>query len=166
MKRKVSFLAACGVYAFLRFGLGVEDTLSLAAVTGLTFPAILRSKLTFFRVEGKEEGSPRELSLPLDVWYRNLQELCMEEVNSRIADATARKMRSLRRILSEQRMVEILSDHIAAEPREESRAKHQRQVEKIQAGPDANHRLRLLARLMLEIIPEATIQELLEGEEA
>ncbi len=159
----LNVLAACAVYAVLRFGLGVEDALRLAVVTGLTFPAILRSKFTLFRAAGRDEDSPRELSIPIDAWYQNLQGLCVDEVNARIADATAREMRRLRECLSEPRMIEILADHIEAEPHPQSKEKHQRQLAQIRAMSDPTDRVRRLARLMIEIMPQGALQELVAG---
>jgi len=48
--------ASLAVFAFLRYGLEVESTLIVAVVTGLTFPAILRTRFTFYRPVGKAES--------------------------------------------------------------------------------------------------------------
>ena len=158
--------AACLVYAFLRYVLGVESDVWLVIVTGLTFPAILRSNLTFVQFPGGDGSAPerKAVSLPVHEWYRMLQTLCLDEVHSGIAAQNRQRIRRLRDRLSEEQMVEILKDHIAGETLEDSRRRHERQVEQIESLDDAGERLRRFARLMLEIMPESDVRRLMEPE--
>ena len=104
-------IAAAGVFAFLRYALGVESSLWLIVVTGLTFPTILRSRFTFYRPLGKAASTldTEGFSLRIDGWYRKLQNLCLDELNSQIANERRATLARLRRCLTDQ-------DRIAARP--------------------------------------------------
>ena len=158
--------AACLVYAFLRYVLGVESNVWLVIVTGLTFPTILRSKLTFVQLPG-DDGSTQDrkaVSLPVHEWYRMLQTLCLQEIHRGIASQNSKHIRLLRDRLSEGQMVEALKDHIVGETLEESRSRHESQVEQFESLGDPGERVRQLARLMLDIMPQSDVRELMERE--
>lgn len=160
----LNMATACGVYAFIRYALEVENGLWLAVITGLTFPAILRSRFTFYQPLGKGDGVDAEgFSLTIDSWYRNLQNSCYEEVNSQIAAKRAQTMSRLRHCLKQKEMSEQLSDHIAAEVMSEQRKVHQEQLDEILALAKPADRERRLAALMLEIMPETVIKRLLRS---
>lgn len=160
----LNMVAAAAVFAFLRYVLQVESSLWLAVVTGLTFPAILRSRFTLYRPPG-QNGLPGEgdLALTLDAWYGNLQNRCYEEVNAQIAVARAEMIARLRRCLTEAQLVEHLSDHIAAGLLAESRQLRQNQLAEIQVLPQSADRERRLAVLALELLPERRVKQLLRG---
>jgi len=98
----------------------------------------------------------------VDSWHRNLQDLCYEEVNSRIADSRARVLAALQKRLDEAEMIELLEDHIAAERMAETQAAHRKQLEDVRTLASATDRKRRLAVLMLDILPARRSEELLQ----
>lgn len=80
-------LTALLVFAFLRYALEIRSGPWLAAITGFTFPTILRSRFTFYRPFSAKGGpvDTEGFSLAVDGFYRQLQSLCYAEVNSQIA---------------------------------------------------------------------------------
>ncbi|HEY4688765.1 MAG TPA: hypothetical protein VIK33_05595 [Anaerolineae bacterium] len=160
----LNILSAVGVYAFLRFVLGVENGLWQAVVTGVTFPTILRSHFTFYRPVSKTGAAidTGSLSVTLDGWYRRLQNRCYDEVNSQIASDRSQMLKRIRDCLSEKQIVEALSDHIASELLGEQRKEHAAELQRIQSlKPD--ERKRLLAVMMIDLMPEPGVKQLLKG---
>ena len=159
----LNVLSAMGVYAFLRYALGVQSDVWLAIITGVTFPTILRSRFTFYRPIGKanEQLDTDSFSVTVDGWYRTLQDRCYEEINSQIAAANSEVQARLKKCLSEQKMIETLEDHIAAEPMSNKRAAHEDMLAEIRALKDAAVRKRRLAVLMTELMPDQKIQAIL-----
>ncbi|MEW5987773.1 MAG: hypothetical protein AB1791_14155 [Chloroflexota bacterium] len=160
----LNVVTAAAVFAFLRYALGVENSLWLALVTGLTFPAILRSRFTLYRPPGQGGNRPGrdDLALTLDAWYSNLQNRCYEEVNAQIAVRRAEVVARLRRCLTEEQLAEHLSDHVAAGLLPEARQLQQSQLAEIQSLPLAADRERRLAILALELLPDKHVRRLLE----
>lgn len=161
----INMVTAMLVYAFLRYALGVQSTLWLALITGITFPAILRSRFTFYRPFGSGQ-SPLDtegFSLAIDGWYRKLQSLCYEEVNSQIADARNEKAKRLRDGYSEKQMIDLLTDHIDAELMADQKQDHLKQLDDIKALPDAATRKRRLALLIVDLFTEQRVKQLLRG---
>jgi len=151
------------VYSIIHFVIGVESTLWLAVATGVTFPAILRSNFTFYRPANSAGGAADlgAVSLRVGTWYENLQTLGVEAVNRTVADGRAQSLRELRETFSEQEIIDRLEDHITAELVEGSRQDHEQKLAAIRALTDASKRLRYLAGLALDILPESRIQEFL-----
>ena len=152
------------VYAVLRYALGVQSTFWLALVTGLTFPSLLRGRFTLYRPLDKAQNPPggNEFALTLDAWYRELQRQCYDEINGLIAADVSATIRRLRDCLSEKEMNEALSDHIAAEPLPDRKREHAEEHHSIKTLP-ADERRRLLAALMVEIMPDQRIVEILRA---
>jgi hypothetical protein len=161
----INMITAMLVYAFLRYALGVQSTFWLALITGLTFPAILRSRFTFYRPFGSSQGAldTAGFSLAIDGWYRKLQSLCYEEVNSQIADARNQKAKRLRDGFSEKQMIDLLTDHIDSELMPDQKRDHLEQLADIRALTDAAARKRRLALLMVDLLPEQRVKQLLKG---
>jgi hypothetical protein len=157
-------LTAGGVYVFLRYVLEVNNSFWLAAVTGLTFPALLRSNFTFYRALRTGEGrSPSGLSLRVHDWYCRLEQICYQETNGQIADARAILLMEIGRRLRENEILALLTAHIASELLIESRKKHIAKLQAIQSVEDAAERLLRLAALMVEVLPEQRVQEFARG---
>jgi hypothetical protein len=161
----VNMATAMIVYAFLRYGLGVQSTLWLALITGLTFPAVLRSRFTFYRPFGSSQ-SPLDatgFSLAIDGWYRKLQSLCYEEVNSQIADARNQRAKRLRDRYTEKQLIELLTDHIDSELMADQKRDHLQQLEDIKSLADAATRKRRLSLLIVDLLPEQRVKQLLKN---
>jgi len=158
-------VTAMGVFAFMRYVLGVQSDVWLAIVTGITFPTILRSRFTFYRPLGKSKATidVDGFSLTVDGWYRNLQNLCYEEVNTQIASERSKLLTRLRRCLTDKKMIELLRDHIAVEPMVEKKAEHASLLKTISELTDDEERHRQLAALMMDIMLESAIKQLLRG---
>jgi hypothetical protein len=161
----INMITAMLVYAFLRYALGIENTVWLALITGLTFPAILRSRFTFYRPFGSSQGAldTEGFSLAIDGWYRKLQSLCYEEVNSQIADARNEKAKRLRDRYTEKQLIDLLTDHIDSELMADQKQDHLQQLADIKALADAAARKRRLALLIVDLLPEPRVKQLLKG---
>ena len=157
-------VTAIGVLAFVRYVLEIESGIGTAVLTGLTFPTILRTDFTYFRAIGGETENPEQprLSIPVHAWYRSIEDLCYKEVDREIADARAQAAMGIRRSLSQTQVVAAIDAHITGELIEENRAKHRAELEQILALADDNTRLTRLAALMVDVLPEARVQELLK----
>jgi hypothetical protein len=161
----LNVFSAVGVYAFLRYALGVQNDIWLAIITGVTFPTILRSRFTFYRPIGKanEQLDTDSFSVTIDGWYRTLQDRCYEEINSQIAAANSEVQARLKKCLSESKMIETLEDHIAAEPISDKRVAHESLLAEVRTLKDAAPRKRRLAVLMTELMPGQKIQAILRA---
>jgi hypothetical protein len=161
----INVITAMLVYAFLRYALGIENTIWLALITGLTFPAILRSRFTFYRPFGSSQGAldTAGFSLALDGWYRKLQSLCYEEVNSQIADARNQKAKRLRERFTEKQLIDLLTDHIESELMADQKQDHLEQLNSIRAIIDAATRKRRLALLVVDLLPEQRVKQLMKN---
>lgn len=161
----VNSVTAMIVYMFLRYALDVKSTLWLALITGITFPAILRSRFTFYRPFGSNQGAldTTGFSLAIDGWYRKLQSLCYEEVNSQIADARNQKAKRLRERYTEKQMIELLTDHIDSELMADQQREHLDQLERVKALADAITRKRRLSLLIVDLFPEQRVKQLLKN---
>ncbi len=161
----INMLTASVVYAFLRYALNVESTFWLVVITGFTFPAILRSRFTFYRPFGRAQGAldTEGFALSLDSWYRNLQSLCYEEVNSQIADARNEKAKRLRDRLDEKQLIETLADHIDSELMADQKQEHFDQLDSIKAIADDVTRKRRLSLLIVDLLPEQRVKQLLRN---
>ena len=161
----INIFTAMLVYAFLRYALGIENTIWLALITGLTFPAVLRSRFTFYRPFGRASGAldTEGFSLAIDGWYRKLQSVCYEEVDSQIADARNQKAKRLRDRYTEKQMIDLLNDHIDSELMIDQQQDHLQQLADIKALADAATRKRRLALLIVNLLPEQRLKQLLKG---
>ena len=161
----INMITAMLVYAFLRYALGVQSTFWLAVITGLTFPAILRSRFTFYRPFGSSQCAldTAGFSLAIDSWYRKLQSLCYEEVNSQIADARNQKAKRLRERFTEKQMIDLLADHIDSELMPDQKRDHLEQLDSIKALADAVTRKRRLSLLIVDLLPEQRVKQHLKS---
>lgn len=160
----LNVVTAAGVYAFARNFLDLENGLALAAFTGFTFPTILRTEFTYFRTLGGAQASEQSrLSIPVNTWYRSLEEICYREVNCLIADSRAEDLKLVRERLREDQVIRALEEHIASELIETSRSAHEAQLQNIRSMADSDQRLIRLAALMIEILPQKRVRDLLEG---
>lgn len=158
----LNILTANVVYAILRFLFGIESTLWLAIITGVTFPTILRSRFTFYQPVGKDGIDTESLSITLNKWYQELQNACYEEVNSLIAGDRAKMVTRLRHCFTPVQMRNFLSDHIESEVMVDKKERHRTQLEEILAIENNGKRERRLAVLMMTLMPPGRIADLLK----
>lgn len=158
----LNILTASGVYAILHFLLGIESTLWLALITGVTFPTILRSRFSFYQPVGKEGLDTDRFSVTLNKWYQDLQNACYEEVNSLIAAERAQLVDRLRRCFTPAQIRDKLLDQIESGVLPESREKLRGQLKEVLALENNAKRERRLAVLLLSNLPPARLQALLQ----
>jgi len=78
----LNLITALIVWFIVHNLLAIEPSLPSALVTGLTFPALLRSRFTLYRSIGAAETEEvNELSLKMDQIYHDLQRALYKEVN-------------------------------------------------------------------------------------
>lgn len=159
----LNIVVAVFVYAFLHFALGIENTLWLALITGVTFPTILRSRFIFYRPVAKEGIDINGFSLTLDGWYRDLQNICYEVVNNRIAGDRAQTMARLRKCLTPAEMNDHLSDHIESGVMQDKRQEYRQQLRAVMEIEDRKTRERRLAAMMMQLMSDKQIKNLLKG---
>jgi hypothetical protein len=159
----LNIFSAMGVYAFLRYALGVQNDVWLAIITGVTFPTILRSRFTFYRpiAQSGQQIDTDSFSVTVDGWYRTLQDRCYDEINSQIAAKNSEVQARLKNCLTEPQMINELQDHIAAEPMSDKRAVHEQMLREIRGIHEVAVRKRRLAVLMTDLMPEQKIRRIL-----
>lgn len=156
--------AAVVVWLVIHSLFHVQPTFLSAAVTGLTFPALLRSRFTLYRSLGPAEaGEVDELSLKMDEIYHALQQALYREVNLHLAAARLALSQRLRQAFGADEMAEYLAEFIAAERMENERLIHQGQLEGILAIPDQATRHRQLAYLLLDLRTRADLEAALRA---
>lgn len=153
-------LAAVSVYSLVR-AIGPDQTNPLVTplVVGLTFPAAIRSRFTFFRNPGQGKAvQPSEVSLPLDRMYTTLQAWCYTEANIVLADqrntwatALANSDFDLLRFLPN-----VIRAGALADRRQEYEAKYQEIYAKYSGRPEQQRHM--LALLYIDIMPRRAVR--------
>jgi hypothetical protein len=154
-------LVACAVYAIVDL-LTADGTnpIILALIVGSTFPAILRSRFTFYRNPGDGgANSPSELSLPIDKFYTTIQDRCYTEVNIELA--SQRNGWATRIADSDFDLVRFLPNVIQAGTLVDRRAEYERKYSEIREKYlDQPERQRhLLALLYIDIMPRGEVRK-------
>lgn len=143
--------------------IGIQATILSAVVTGLTFPALLRSRFTLYRSLGPAESDEvDELSLKMDQIYQDLQRALYYEVNLQLTEERQRLSQQIRQSFSARELADYLADFIAHERLPAEKQKHQRSLDKILAIEDGKTRHRQLANLLLELKTTAQIKAALQ----
>ena len=157
--------AAVLVWLIVHQALGFEPSLLSAVVTGLTFPALLRSRFTFYRSFGSstEPDQVDELSLKMDEVYQTVQRALYQEVNLQLAEARQKLSLQIRRAFTARQLADYLADFIAHERLPDEQARHQRQLDEIIAIEAAKVRHRQAANLLLDLKSESDIQGMLRA---
>jgi hypothetical protein len=142
--------------------LAVEPTFPSTLVTGLTFPALLRSRFTLYRsiVPGQADETS-ELSLKMDEIYQSIQVALVGEVNLNLAGERVAISKQLRQTFTADEMAGHLGDFIASEPVASEREKHQAQLDAILAIQDADKKHLQLANLLIALKDRAELKRAL-----
>jgi hypothetical protein len=142
--------------------LAVEPSILSALVTGLTFPALLRSRFTLYRSIGPTEtGEVDELSLKMDQIYQDLQRALYNEVNLHLTTARLELAYAVRQAFNARQLADYLEDFISLERLPAEQRQHQEQLEKIMSIADAQKRHIQLANFLLDLKNEAEIQAMI-----
>lgn len=151
--------AAVVVWLVVHNLIGVQPSFVSALVTGLTFPALLRSRFTLYRTIGPAEASEvDELSLKMDEIYHTLQRVLYREVNLQLTNARLELSQHIRQTFTAHELADYLADFIAHERLPDEQRKHQRQLDEIRAIADSKTRYRQLANLLLDLKTAAEIK--------
>lgn len=151
--------AAVVVWLVVHNLIGVQPSFVSALVTGLTFPALLRSRFTLYRTIGPAEASEvDELSLKMDEIYHTLQRVLYREVNLQLTNARLELSQHIRQTFTAHELAEYLADFIAHERLPDEQRKHQRQLDEIRAIAESKTRHRQLANLLLDLKTAAEIK--------
>ena len=160
----LNILTALLVWWMVHTLLAVQPTLLSALVTGLTFPALLRSRFTLYRSIGSgESDAVNELSLKMDEVYQTLQRAFYREVNFQLTKARQALSIQIRKTFTARQLADFLSDFIAHERLPEEQQRHQRQLVEIMAIEDHKTRHRQLANLLLDLKTAAEIKTALRN---
>jgi len=154
--------AVAGVvaYAAVKCLFGASNDLPTAVVVGLTFPAVLRSPLTFIKgVEARDgEGEERALHVLADL-YDELLKRAREDADTYQADE--RTCIAVR--LAEKHGADALASQVQWRINdladEETRARRQEELDRALSIPDEKDRGVAVARVALDVVPRSTIQK-------
>ncbi|PWH13593.1 MAG: hypothetical protein DDG58_13870 [Ardenticatenia bacterium] len=148
---------ALAVWWFVHRLLAIQPTILTTLVTGLTFPALLRSRFTIYRTiapatrDGEQKSAVDEISLKMDEMYRNLQSACYKEIDLELARERAALNKQLREAFSAAQIAERLEDIIGNITIEEDRERLQEKLNSIQSVPDEARRHAQLANLLIQL---------------
>lgn len=132
-----------------------------AFLVGITFPAVVRSRFTFYRNPREAaNGQLSEISLPFDQMYTTIQNGCLEEVNLSLADQRSTWARVI--ALSDYDIARSLEELIQAGKLPDLRAEHEKKLASIQAKYETDPaKLRhMLALLLIDLMPRRRIRAL------
>lgn len=161
----LNMVTATVVWWIIHSLLAIQPSLLSALVTGLTFPALLRSRFTLYRSIGSSEtGEVDELSLKMDQIYHDLQRALYREVNYQLTAIRQQRSYQVRRLFTARELADYLADFIAHERLPAEQQKHQRQLEKILAIEDNKKRQVQLANLLLDLKSAAEIKTMIRNE--
>jgi hypothetical protein len=159
----INSISAVLVYAFVRYGLGLNVGLWTALMVGVTFPLILRSRFTLYRQTGKkDEPGLTEFSLKLDEFYQTLQEWCYTEANALLAEELEARAAAIKKRFSPKELEDKLCNRIEAEPMSARRQEHNRRLQDIleKHKDDLKRRHHALALLLIDISSTRGLREL------
>lgn len=133
-------------------------------VVGLTFPAVLRSRLTLYRQTASRDAAATELSLSLERFYKGLQEICYRETNIVLAADRNDLANALVQAYGEAELAKMLRDMFAASPIASERTDNVRRLEQIlrrkRREPAAVHGH--LALLLIDTFPPARVRKMVK----
>ena len=148
----LNILTALLVWWVIHSLLAIQPSLLSALITGLTFPALLRSRFTLYRsLSTDSPGQVDELSLKMDEIYQSLQQAFYREVNLQLTAARLKLSSQIRETFTERALSTYLSDFIVSERLPQERERHRRELEQIMAIEEAKTRHLQLANLLLDL---------------
>lgn len=146
------------VWWFIHGLLAVQPTILTTLATGLTFPALLRSRFTLYRTistpaegSGGQPSAVDEVSLKMDEMYRGLQSAFYKEIDLRLARERAELHKQLRDIFTAEQIDDHLSAIIGQITIDEDRTKLETKLEAIRAMTDDRRRHDQLANLLIQM---------------
>ena len=152
------------VWWFVHRLLAVQPTILTTLVTGLTFPALLRSRFTIYRTiapstgDGEPKSAVDEISLKMDEMYRGLQNAFYKEIDLELARERAALNKQLRDVFSAAQIAERLEDIITNITIDADRERLQEKLNTIQAIPEEGRRHVQLANLLIQLSDRAELK--------
>lgn len=145
------------VWWFVHYLLSVQPTVLTTLVTGLTFPALLRSRFTVYRTiapstsDGEGKSAVDEISLKMDEMYRSLQSAFYKEIDLELARERAALNKQLREAFPAAQIAERLEDIINNITIDADRERLQEKLTNIQNIADETKRHAQLANLLIQL---------------
>jgi len=132
---------------------------------GLTFPAVLRSRLTLYRqAAASRDAAATEVSVSLERFYKTLQETCYQETNIVLAAERHDQRTALVQAYSEAELARMLRDMFEAAPIAQERAGNTKRLDEIlrrkRKEPAAVHGR--LALLLIDTFPPARVRKMVK----
>ncbi|HEY85787.1 MAG TPA: hypothetical protein G4N96_11835 [Chloroflexi bacterium] len=156
----LNIIVAVLVWLFIHKLLAVTPSIMSALITGLTFPALLRSRFTLYRSIGSgQAGEVDELSLKMDEIYQNLQKAFYSEVNKQLTQARLILSVKVRKTFTARQLERYLDEFIALERLPEEQQKHRDKLNKIKAIQDNKTSHLQLTNLLLDLKTAAEIKQ-------
>jgi len=156
----LNVVASLIAYAAVKYLFGVSNDLLTAAIIGLTFPAVLRSPLTFVKGVERADAEFKENALhALANLYDQLLGLAREDADAIQADERTRisvKLASKHGAAALARQVQWRINEMV---HEEARQRHQQELDQALIVPDELDRGVAVARVALDVVPGSTIRE-------
>jgi hypothetical protein len=158
---------ACALFTYFlaRATTNIGPGIIPAIVVGVLYPAILRSRFTFFRKIGdKDDPKLDALSIRLGELYASWQERCYRQVDNAIAVLRSAKAQAVAEKYEEDRIVEVLNRLIASKHLVANREKDAQYLKELLRVPDRDKEMRRF-RLAMFLVDIAAGQEdqLLQG---
>ncbi len=160
----LNIVAALAVWGFLHYLLAVQPTVLTTLVTGLTFPALLRSRFTVYRTiaaatsDGEQKSAMDEISFKMDEMYRNLQSALYKEIDLELARERAVLNKQLREVFTAAQIAERLGDIISNITIDADRERWQEKLTNIQNIADEAKRHAQLANLLIQLSDRRELQ--------
>jgi hypothetical protein len=158
----LNIAAAITVYAVTHEQFGLSGAVG-AIVIGLTFPAILRSRISFTlpaRDGGDKDGN---IAIPIDQWYRNLQGNCHQHLLKKTILPQKTRYEEITGALTEVQIDKSIEDYIEFEHAIPTLQKqHTDQHDKLKKMDAASSRLVRKAILMTKIMDKDYIDDLIQ----
>jgi len=151
------------VWWFIHGLLAVQPTILTTLATGLTFPALLRSRFTLYRTIPPADGAGQpsavdEVSLKMDEMYRGLQSAFYKEIDLRLARERLLLSRQLRETFTAEQLDDHLAGVIGQITIEEDRARLEAKLDAIRAITDDRKRHDQLANLLIHVTDRAELR--------
>lgn len=147
-------------YAAVKWLFGVNNDLVTAVVIGLTFPAVLRSPLTFLKIPETSGAEFEENALHVLVdLYDQLLRLAREDADARQADERARVAAKLAQKHNVDALARQVQWRIDALADGETQTRRQQELDQALAMADEQNREVAVALVALDLVPRSTIQE-------
>jgi hypothetical protein len=153
------------VWWFIHGLLAVAPTVLTTLATGLTFPALLRSRFTLYRTiptsaegDAGQKSAVDEVSLKMDEMYRGLQSAFYKEIDLRLARERLVINKQLRDIFTADQLDDHLAGVIGQITIDEDRARLEAKLQAIRAVTDARERHRQLANLLIQVTDRAELR--------